>query len=93
MQLKGPLLWFTNYKKSQDTKIAQLQAPKPILDDVYPNTNTMMMMFLNSPPTRPKEYLGSVCSRLDILGRFVTISFEQTNVEKEYWHTSKNKNK
>jgi hypothetical protein len=43
MQLKGPLLWPTKWKKSQDAKIAQLQAPKPILDDAKPNTNMVMM--------------------------------------------------
>jgi hypothetical protein len=39
-------------------------------------------MFSNSLPTQPKEYLGNVSSKFDILGRFATTSFVQTNVEK-----------
>jgi hypothetical protein len=92
MQLKGQLLRLASYKKSQDTKIAQLQAPKLILDDVDPNIDTVMM-FSSSPPTQPKEDLGSVSSKFNILGRFVATRFVQTNVEKEYWHTNKSKNK
>jgi hypothetical protein len=83
MQFKGPLLWPASYKKSQDTKTAQLQVAKPILDDVNPNTN-MVMMFLNSPLSQPKEYLGSVSNKSGILGRSIAISFVQTSVEKKY---------
>ncbi len=81
MQLKGSLLQHVSCKKSQDTKIVWLQVPKPILDDVNPNNNTVMM-FLSSPPTQPKEDLGSVSSISDIWGRFVAINYVQTNVEK-----------
>jgi hypothetical protein len=81
MQLKGPLLRHASCKKPQDTKIARFQAPKPILDDADPNTD-MGMMFSSSPLAQPKEYLGSVSSIFDILGRFATTSFVQINVEK-----------
>jgi hypothetical protein len=43
--LKGPLLWLANYKKSLDTKISRLQAPKSILDDVDPNIDTVMIFW------------------------------------------------
>ncbi len=65
MQLKGPLLRLVSCKKSQDTKTARLQAPKPILDDADPNIN-IVMIFSNSPPIQPKEYLGNVSSRCGI---------------------------
>jgi hypothetical protein len=77
MQLKGSLLRPVSCKKSQDTKTVQLHAPKPILDDVDPNNNTVKM-FLSSSPTQPKENLGIS----DILGTYVAISYVQTNVEK-----------
>jgi hypothetical protein len=91
MQLNGPLLRLAS-KKSQDTKTTQLQAPKPILDDADPNNNTMIM-FLNSPPAQPKEYLGNVSSKFDISKRTITTRSMQINVEKKYWHTNKSKNK
>jgi hypothetical protein len=62
------------------------------LDDANPNID-MVMMFLNSLRAQPKEDLGSVSSKFNILGRFVATRFVQTNVEKEYWHTNKSKNK
>ncbi len=82
MQIKGPLLWHASYKKSQDTKIVWLQAPKPILDDEDPNID-MVMMFLSSPPTQPKEDLGNVSSIFNISRSSATTSYVQTNVEKK----------
>jgi hypothetical protein len=81
MQLNDPLFQPISYKKSQNTKIAYFQAPKPILDDVNPNTDTMMM-FLSSPLAQTKEYLGNVSNISSNLGRSKTTIFVKTSMEK-----------